>query len=91
MRVKVLEALAAGKALVASARAIEGLDLLSGEQVIVAESDGEFADAISTLLGDDGARAALAGRARAWAVASLAAEESARAYEALYDSLDSAI
>ncbi len=91
MRVKVLEALAAGKALVASARAIEGLDLLSGEQVIVAESDGEFADAISTLLGDDGARAALAGRARAWAVASLAAEESARAYEALYDSLDRAI
>jgi glycosyltransferase involved in cell wall biosynthesis len=90
MRVKVLEALAAGKALVASPRAIEGLDLVSGEQVLVAESDAEFADAITTLLGDEGARAALAERARAWAVATLVAEQSARAYEALYDSLDDA-
>lgn len=88
MRVKVLEALAAGKALVASSRAIEGLDLVSEEHVLVAESDAEFADAISTLLGDERARAALAGRARAWAVANLAAEQSAQAYEALYDSLD---
>jgi glycosyltransferase involved in cell wall biosynthesis len=90
MRVKVLEALAAGKALVASSLAIEGLDLVSGEQVLVAESDAEFADAISALLGDDGVRAALAARARAWAVASLAVEHSAQAYEALYDSLDGA-
>jgi glycosyltransferase involved in cell wall biosynthesis len=88
MRVKVLEALAAGKALVASSRAIEGLDLVSGEQVVVAESDTEFVDAISALLADEDARAALAGRARAWAVASLAAEQSTQAYEALYDSLN---
>jgi len=88
MRVKVLEALASGKALVASPRAIEGLDLVNGEQVLVAESDDEFADAVSMLLGDKEARAALAARARAWAVASLAPERSAQAYEALYDSLD---
>ncbi len=72
----------------ASSRAIEGLDLVSGEQVVLAETDLEFADAISTLLADAHARAALAGRARAWAVASLAAEQSAQAYEELYDSLD---
>jgi glycosyltransferase involved in cell wall biosynthesis len=90
MRVKVLEALAAGKPLVASSLAIEGLDLVSGQQVLVAGSDAEFADAISALLGDDGVRAALAVRARAWAVASLAVEHSVQAYEALYDSLDGA-
>jgi polysaccharide biosynthesis protein PslH len=88
MRVKVLEALGAGKAVVATALAIEGLDLIDGEHVVLAETDEDFAAAIDALLANADLRAALAKRARAWAAANVATERSARAYEALYDSLD---
>lgn len=87
MRVKVLEALAAGKALVASPLAAEGLDLADGEQIVLARSDAEFADAIARLLADPGRRAALAARARAWACANLGWETSMAGYEALYERL----
>jgi glycosyltransferase involved in cell wall biosynthesis len=87
MRVKVLEALAAGKAVVASRLAIEGLDLTNGEQVILAETDHQFGDAIAALLRDPGRRVALAQKARAWACANLGWEQSVKAYEALYTSL----
>ena len=87
MRVKVLEALAAGKAVVASPRAVEGLNLADGEQVVLAESDEQFAEAIVQLLADSEQRASLAARARAWACAHLSWEASITAYEALYQSL----
>ncbi len=84
MRVKVLEALAAGKAVVASPLAIEGLGVRAGEQVLLAESDEAFAAAIVQLLSDPAQRAALAGRARAWACANLSWERPVAAYEALH-------
>jgi glycosyltransferase involved in cell wall biosynthesis len=87
MRVKVLEALAAGKAVVASPLAVEGLDLSDGEQVVLAETDQQFCDAIGGLLCDPERRFALARRARAWACANLGWESSVAAYEALYTSL----
>jgi glycosyltransferase involved in cell wall biosynthesis len=87
MRVKVLEALAAGKAVVASPLAVEGLDVTDGEQVVLAETDQQFADAIGGLLRDPERRATLARRARAWACANLGWENSVAAYEALYTSL----
>ncbi len=87
MRVKVLEALAAGKAVVASPLSVEGLDLTDGEQVVLAGSDQEFADAIGNLLRDPARRAALATRARAWACANLGWGPVVAAYERLYDSL----
>ena len=87
MRVKVLEALAAGKAVVASPLSVEGLDLTSGEQVVLAESDQQFRDAIGDLLRDPARRAALAARARAWACVNLGWGPVAAAYERLYDSL----
>src|SRR5439155_9300616 len=87
MRVKVLEALAAGKAVVASPLAIEGLNLVDGEQLILAESDPQFHDAIVQLLTDPEKRASLAARARTWACANLGWEKSIVAYEALYERL----
>jgi glycosyltransferase involved in cell wall biosynthesis len=87
MRVKVLEALAAGKAVVASPLAIEGLDLVDGEHVILAKSDQQFSDAIVQLLTDPERRASLEARARVWACANLGWEKSISAYEALYQSL----
>jgi glycosyltransferase involved in cell wall biosynthesis len=87
MRVKVLEALAAGKAVVASPRAIEGLDVTDGEQVVVAESDEEFCEAIGQLLTDPKRRATLATQAHAWARANLDWKKSTSAYEGLYEKL----
>lgn len=87
LRVKVMDALAAGKALVASSLAVEGLDVVDGEQVLLAETDQEFADAILALLGNDERRAALASNARRWAQTNLGWERTIAGYERLYDEL----
>jgi glycosyltransferase involved in cell wall biosynthesis len=87
MRVKVLEALAAGKALVASPLAIEGLAVQPGAQLLVATTDGEFADAIVRLIEDVPLRVALARRAREWAGANLGWDSAVAAYERVYDQL----
>ena len=87
MRVKVLEALASGKALVASPRALEGLDVTDGQEVLVAEDDDAFVEAVSSLLADEERRVALAQRARRWAESALGWEPSVAAYEALYGEL----
>jgi glycosyltransferase involved in cell wall biosynthesis len=87
MRVKVLEALAAGKAVVASPLAVEGLDVIAGEHVVVAETDQEFAAAATELLANPSRRAAMGSHARAWAEANLSWDARIAAYEALYASL----
>jgi len=87
MRVKVLEALAAGKAVVASPRAVDGLDVTNGDQVLLADTDQEFAVAIVRLLREPERRVELARRARAWAAANLGQERATLAFEQLYASL----
>jgi glycosyltransferase involved in cell wall biosynthesis len=87
MRVKVLEALAAGKAVVATPLAVEGLGLKPGEQVVVCETAMEFADALVGLLTDVERRTTLARAARSWAEENLDPEAQVRAYEALYASV----
>jgi glycosyltransferase involved in cell wall biosynthesis len=87
MRVKVLEALAAGKALVASPLAVEGLGLKNGEHALLADSDDDFSAAIIGLLDDPEQRRSLAERAREWARAHVDWNNSVRAYEDLYDQL----
>jgi glycosyltransferase involved in cell wall biosynthesis len=87
MRVKLLEALAAGKAVVASPRAIAGLDVEAGMQLEVAETDDDFAAAVVALLADESRRVAVAGRARAWAAANLGWDVSVQRYDELYRSL----
>jgi polysaccharide biosynthesis protein PslH len=87
MRVKVLEALAAGKAVIASPLAIQGLGVTPGDQVLIGESNAELGEGISILLADEGARRALGERARAWAEANLGWEPSVARYEELYAEL----
>jgi glycosyltransferase involved in cell wall biosynthesis len=87
MRVKVLEALAAGKAVVASPLAVVGLDVANENEVILAENAHQFSDAIVRLLAHPEHRSALAGRARAWACAKLSWEKSIAVYEAMYERL----
>ncbi|MFL6289949.1 MAG: glycosyltransferase family 4 protein [Thermoanaerobaculia bacterium] len=84
MRVKVLEALAAGKAVVASPLAAEGLD---GAPLLQANGDEETAEAIAGLIEDRDRRIALATQAREWAVAHLGWERTVDAFEALYERL----
>ena len=87
MRVKLLEALAAGKAIVASPRAAAGLAVTSGVELELAETDDEFVDAVVALLRDSDRRVALARNGRAWAIEHLGWSGRIRSYEALYRSL----
>lgn len=86
MRIKVLEALAAGKAVVASSRAAEGLTALPNRDLIVADGVRETADAISSLLADEDARRTLAEHARRWALRELSWRALADRYDELYAS-----
>jgi glycosyltransferase involved in cell wall biosynthesis len=87
MRVKLLEALAAGKAIVASPLAAEGLDVRDGEELALAETDAEFSDRIVALAGDEQLRSRLGGGARAWAERHLSWDSRVSRYEELYRSL----
>ncbi|HVF79936.1 MAG TPA: glycosyltransferase family 4 protein [Solirubrobacteraceae bacterium] len=84
MRVKVLEALAAGKAVVASSRAVEGLTARSGRELLVADGDADTAAAITRLLADEQLRRRLAAGARTWALRELAWSTMADRYDELY-------
>jgi glycosyltransferase involved in cell wall biosynthesis len=85
MRVKVLEALSAGKAIVATPLALEGLDVHDGEHVIVAERAEEFASAVVELLEDRDRRVSVARAARAWAEANVGLDRRVREFECLYE------
>jgi glycosyltransferase involved in cell wall biosynthesis len=84
VRVKVLEALAAGKAVVASSRAIEGIGVQAGEHLLVADGDEETAAAIVALLEAPELRSRLGASARAWAEAALRWDDRLDRYEELY-------
>jgi polysaccharide biosynthesis protein PslH len=81
----VLEALAAGKAIVASPLALAGLDVEDGRQLLVAQTDEDFVRAISRVFDDEALRRALGESARIWALANLAVEKSAEKFERLYE------
>jgi glycosyltransferase involved in cell wall biosynthesis len=87
MRVKLLEALAAGKAVVASPVAAAGLDVTVGEELVLADTDEEFAEAIVTLVRDETARSKLGHNAREWALRDLTWDSRAKEWERLYRSL----
>ena len=88
MRVKVFEALALGKPVVASRLAAAGLEAVDGEHLVLAETDAEFARAIASLLRDRPRRLALGAGARAWASEQAGADDSAHELLDVYRRLD---
>lgn len=87
VRVKVLDALAAGKAVVASRRAVIGVDVRDRGDVLLAETDDEFAARLLEVIQDDLLRVRLAAGARALAERTFGWERTIAAYEALYHEL----
>ncbi len=65
-RLKILEALAMGKAIVSTSVGAEGLDLRDGEEIFIADEPDAFADAVTRLLTDEQLRRRIGenGRAR---------------------------
>jgi glycosyltransferase involved in cell wall biosynthesis len=88
VRVKMLEALASGKAVVASTRATEGISARPGEELIVADGEADTAAAVVELLQDEAARRELAASARAWALRELTFSSMADSYDELYDATE---
>jgi glycosyltransferase involved in cell wall biosynthesis len=87
MRVKVIEALAAGKAVVASPRAVEGLTFPAEPPLVIADSDEALASAALQLLCDPSRRQALGSSAREWALQSPSVGDRAAAYDRLHAAL----
>ncbi|MDQ3699574.1 MAG: glycosyltransferase family 4 protein [Chloroflexota bacterium] len=65
---KVLQALAMGRPVVTTSVGNEGLNAVSGEHLLVADSAADFAQAIVGLAGDGAWRATLGAAGRAWVV-----------------------
>jgi glycosyltransferase involved in cell wall biosynthesis len=84
-RLKVLEALAAGKAVVASTRAVEGLEVVDGRELLVADGDEELVSAIRLLLDHPSRRAELGAAARRWALRHPSWEQVSRRYDDLLE------
>jgi len=63
-RLKVLEGMAMGKAMVSTTVGCEGLDVTAGKHLIVADKAQDFAGAVVRLLDDDAERASLGRAAR---------------------------
>ncbi len=64
-RLKILEAMAIGRPVVSTSVGCEGLDVVPGEQILVADTTREFAEEVAGLISGNGAgRDELAARAR---------------------------
>lgn len=87
VRVKVLEALGARKAVVATRLAAEGIEAPPGDAILLADSAAEFASCLSLLLGDEERRRTLAESAYAWARQQLRPEATAERFDRLYAQL----
>jgi len=87
MRVKTLEALGAGKAVVASSLALRGTHVVDRRDVVICESDEEFATEIVALLRGPSRRSELAHAARQWAETHSRWDPLVRQHEQLLQSL----
>jgi glycosyltransferase involved in cell wall biosynthesis len=63
-RLKILEAMALGTPVVSTSKGTEGLEVTHGEDILIADTPAEFADAVLRLLDDRALRARLAANGR---------------------------
>lgn len=90
VRVKVIEAMALGRAVVATPRAVEGLGGIEpGRHLLLGAGADGLAEALLRALGDPGLAARIGGEAWSFARGSFSAPAVARAAVSLYDSLPS--
>lgn len=87
MRVKVIDACAAGRPLLASTLAVQGLPLRDGYECAIAETDAQFAEAACALLRDEVERQRIGATAKSWADHWLDPETWADDYDDLYRQL----
>lgn len=87
IRVKAMEALAAGKAVVGTKVAFAGLDVTSEREAVVAGGDADFAAAVASLLEQPERRAALGNAARRYAESELTWSRAVERYGRLYAEL----
>ena len=80
---KVLEAMALGTPVVSTSKGAEGLDVIPGENILIADEPAEFADALQCLLDDRALRARLAANGRRLVEDRYSWETSARELERL--------
>ena len=85
--IKVLEAMAMGKAVVSTPAGVNGLDLTPGEDFLLVHTAKEMAAAIESLLADPAARARIETAARARVERDYSWDTIARAQSALYREL----
>lgn len=86
-KLKILDAMAMGKPIVATRVACEGIDLVDGVSVLFAESGAEFVDAIERLRGNEALRSQLAANARELAVDRYSYASIGRDLARLFDSI----
>lgn len=87
MRVKVLEALSAGKAVVGYPEAFDGLAVEHARHVLVAATPEEFAELVLRLLADRNEREEIGRAARQWASANVSWDAVLDQYDDLYRAL----
>jgi glycosyltransferase involved in cell wall biosynthesis len=89
VKVKIMEAMALGKAIVATAVAAEGMGLVSGRDLEVAELDAPFCDAVVRLFSEPQRRSSLEANARSAAVKLFSVEAGVKTLDAAYAGLGS--
>lgn len=88
-KLKILDALAMGKAIVAYPIACEGIDVVNGRSVVLAEDPGRFSDAVAALVENAEKRRAIELEARTVALCEYSTGPVGAALADLYDSLGS--
>jgi glycosyltransferase involved in cell wall biosynthesis len=83
-RLKIVEAMAMGKAIVSTTLGAEGIDAVPGRDLLAEDEPAAFADAVNRLLAEPGLAARIGQSARRLAVERYAWSEAARALEDFY-------
>jgi glycosyltransferase involved in cell wall biosynthesis len=83
-RLKIVEAMAMGKAIVSTTLGAEGIEAVSGRHILIEDEPAAFADAVSRLLAEPGLAARIGQSARQLTVERYAWSGAARALEGFY-------